>query len=359
LLLKSIRLEHFRNYGFQEVDVDEGTNVFSGRNAQGKSNILEAIHFLSTGRSFRTPRVIELIQHGSRHLEVGGIVEKEGSIVRLKVHYSERNKAAHINERRVERFHEIVGVLNVVAFAPDDIDIVKGFPSERRRYLDMQIGQLKRGYLLNMYRYNEIVRQRNAALKARQKETLPVWDDELVKYGVETLKERKETAERLAALASADYERIVAKGEKLEMGYRSSVEGNTVEEMANNFRRELVSRREQEERSGATLTGPHRDDIVFTINGLDVRAYGSEGQRRSVAIALRLAQYELAKELSGDKPVILIDDVTAELDAVRKRAFMPLITEKGQVFVATASDEKVLGEWAGAKVFTVDNGQVF
>jgi DNA replication and repair protein RecF len=359
LLLKSISLQHFRNYRFQEVIFEEGISVFSGRNAQGKTNLLEAIHFLSTGRSFRTPRVTELIQQGSNHLEVCGIVEKEGSVSRLKIHYSERSKTAHINQRRVERFQEIVGVLNAVAFVPDDIDIVKGFPSERRRYLDMQIGQLKRGYLLNLYRYNEVVKQRNAALKARQKDTMAIWDEELVKYGTVALVERKSAVKRLGALSSEFYDRIVARGESLEMSYRTSIEGESAVELSGSFREKLQSKAAQELRSGITLTGPHRDDLVFAINGLDVRGYGSEGQRRSVAIALRLAQYELAKEISGDKPAILIDDVTAELDPIRKRAFMPLIRDEGQVFLATAADEKVLQEWKGAKVFMVENGKVF
>lgn len=359
MLLKKINLQNFRNYTSQEVIFEEKINVFAGKNAQGKTNLLEAVHFLSTGRSFRTTRVFELIRRGSKGLEVSGIVEKDGSILRLSIHYSEHNKAAQINERRVGKFNEIVGVLSTVAFAPDDIEIIKGYPSERRRYLDIQIAMLKRGYLLNLYRYNEVVRQRNAALKAKSKDTISIWDAELARYGSYILEERKAVVKRLSTLACEQYMRITEMKENLNICYRASVEGEDREEIENKFYGQLQSRTGQELKTGMTMTGPHRDDLSFEINGFDAKSYGSEGQRRSAVIALRLAQFELAKEIAGDTPVVLIDDITSELDPVRKRAFMPLLREKGQVFAATASGEEKLKEWSGAKFFSVENGNVF
>lgn len=359
MLLKKIKLQHFRNYESQEADFDEKLNVISGRNAQGKTNLLEAIHFLSTGRSFRTTRVYELIQKGSKSLDVSGIVEKDGGIQRISIHYSENRKSAHINERTVGRFHEIVGVLNTVAFTPDDMEIIKGFPSERRRYLDMQIAMLNRGYLKNLYRYNEIVRQRNASLKARDKEMINIWNEELVKYGAYIVKERKGALERLSKHACGQYMKITERAETFEVLYRTEIAGEDIKEIEDSFHERLHAKTEVEFKNGITMTGPHRDDLSFIIKGLDARSYGSEGQRRSAVIALRLAQYELAKEISKDTPVILIDDITAELDPVRKRAFLPLLEEKGQVFAATASGDENFAEWRNAKVFKVENGRMF
>ena len=358
MFLKSISLHHFRNYLSQKVEFGRGINIFSGRNAQGKTNLLEAIYFLSTGRSFRTTRVTELIRHGSKALHINGLIERQGSVVNLSINYSENNKIAQINARRAARFQEIVGLLNVVIFAPDDIEIIKGPPLNRRRYLDIQIAQTNKNYIKKLYQYNQVVRQRNAVLRSRKLSTLDVWNDELVKHGVTIVLERKKTMRRLSPLARLAHRKIAEGKEELWIEYSSLVKGSEQAEMEESFRGLLRSRAEQEKKNGVTMVGPHRDEIIFTINGLDARSYASEGQRRSAVMALRLAQYEFVKSGGEEKPIVLIDDVTADLDPMRKRAFLPLLNEKGQIFAATASDEKVFENQAGARLFTIEKGAV-
>ncbi len=278
---------------------------------------------------------------------------------RLRIYYSEKSKTAKINARKVRRFHEIVGLLNVVVFAPDDINIIKGPPAIRRRFLDIQIAQVNRTYLRRLHRYNEVVKQRNAALKAGDRAHIDVWNEELVRHGVTIACERKETIRKLNLLARLAHRKMAQGEEELQIEYAASIGGGSAGEIEDNFRKEIRVRSVEELRIGSTLVGPHRDEVVFKVNGLNARTYASEGQRRSIAMALRLAQYELLKSGSREKPVVLIDDVTAELDPVRKKAFMPLLDEKGQIFIATVSDEKVYNEWSDARLFTVENGAVF
>ena len=359
MYVKRIELRDFRNYRRAAVTLSPSVNLLNGRNAQGKSNLLEAIGFLGTARSFRGASTSDLIRHGAEALRVSADIVRADGEHTLSLACSADKRQAEVDGRRSARLATVLGVLNVVIVAPHDLTIVTGPPAVRRRVLDMQIAQVDRTYLGTLQRYQETLRQKNALLKARHDEkTLDAFNERLIEYGVRIAATRREVTKRVALLGRLYLRRITDGAEELAAEYRSEITGADVETMQARFAARLRAARRRERQIGYALVGPHRDDVVFSVNGTDVRRFGSEGQRRSAVIALRMAELELVRSRIGEQPVVLIDDVTAELDPLRRRAFLPLLEGRGQVLIASADESVLKLGPSTARRFWIERGEI-
>jgi DNA replication and repair protein RecF len=333
--LAHLRLRDFRNYARLDQDFSPGFHVLLGDNAQGKTNILEAIYLMATLRSFRGVGGAQMIRHGAKGYFVGGNAVGQGDH-EIKIYWSARERKLSLDGQPVKRLADYFGALRTVVFCTEDLQLVKGTGRSRRRFLDLLLAQTQPGYLALLQRYLGAVRNRNALLKQRSPDepTLESFSAEMVKLGNEIIRARREVAPKFSPLARLAYRRIANDAEELRLEYLPSVK--------NDFAVELAQSRARERSFRATLVGPHRDDLQLLLNEKSAAQYGSEGQKRSLAIALKLAQAEFLAGLHGSPPVLLIDDVMGELDVKRRSGFLPLLEQarktSGQVFM-TCTEE--------------------
>ncbi|WJH36230.1 DNA replication/repair protein RecF [Paenibacillus aurantius] len=369
MFLKRLALQHYRNYEQFELNTDHKVNLFVGRNAQGKTNLLEAIFVLALTKSHRTHQDKELIQWNHDQAVLTGEVEKKYGLTKLGLTISRQGKKAKINGLEQRKLSAFIGSFNVVMFAPEDLEIVKGAPGIRRRFLDMEIGQVQPSYLYDSMQYQKILAQRNNLLKqtglmkAHDSTMLEVWDEQLVTHGTKMMKKRQSFIKKLQIWAERIHAGITNDQEELRIVYRPSFDFDDAEDESILFERfmvKLTQTREQEFRRGTTLTGPHRDDMVFYINGREADVYGSQGQQRTTALSLKLAELELIHEEVGEYPILLLDDVLSELDQYRQTQLIETFQEKVQTFITTTGIESVnLNNLHDAAVFHVKNGGVF
>jgi DNA replication and repair protein RecF len=381
--LAHLRLRDFRNYARLDVDFAPGFHLLLGDNAQGKTNILEAVYLMATLRSFRGVGGAQMIRHGAKGYFVGGKVvgapittsslsspaggegrgeeahltktqnpspqpstrsggERETRILtsqcsrEIKMFWSASERKLALDGQPVKRLADYLGVLRTVVFCTEDLQLVKGAARARRRFLDLLLAQTQPGYLPLLQRYMHTVRARNALLKQRATDeaALDSFSQELVKLGDEIIRARRELAPKFSPLARLAYRRISHDAEELRMEYQPSVKLDFAVELAQSRARERTYR--------STLVGPHRDDLQLLLNGKSAAQFGSEGQKRTLAIALKMAQAEFLAGLQGSPPILLIDDVMGELDVNRRSGFLPLLEQarkaSGQVFM-TATEE--------------------
>ncbi len=333
--LAHLRLRDFRNYARLDADFAPGCHLLLGDNAQGKTNILEAIYLMATLRSFRGVGGAQMIRHGQRGYFVGGKVIGAGER-EIKIYWSARERNLSLDGRPVKRLADYFGALRTVVFCTEDLQLVKGAARARRRFLDLLLAQTQPGYLPLLQRYMHTVRARNALLKQRSGDeaALDSFSQELVKLGNEIIRARCELAPKFSPLARLAYRRISNDAEELRIEYQPSVK--------NDFAVELAQSRSRERTYRSTLVGPHRDDLQLLLNEKSAAQFGSEGQKRTLAIALKMAQAEFLAGLHGSPPILLIDDVMGELDLKRRSGFLPLLEQarktSGQVFM-TATGE--------------------
>jgi DNA replication and repair protein RecF len=333
--LAHLRLRDFRNYARLDADFAPGFHLLLGNNAQGKTNILEAIYLMATLRSFRGVGGAQMIRHGQKGYFVGGKVIGQGEH-EIKMYWTARERNLSLDGRPVRKLTDYLGTLRVVVFCTEDLQLVKGTGRARRRFLDLLLSQTQPGYLPLLQRYLRAVRSRNALLKQRSADeaALDSFSRELVKLGEEIIRLRRELAPKLSPLARLAYRRISNDAEELRIEYQPSVK--------NDFAVELAQARGRERTYRSTLIGPHRDDLQLLLNEKSAAQFGSEGQKRTLAIALKMAQAEYVAGIHGSAPVLLIDDVMGELDAKRRSGFVPLLEQarktSGQVFL-TATEE--------------------
>lgn len=368
--LKSLELHGYRNYETLKLATESGVNIFIGPNAQGKTNLLEAIHVLSLTKSHRTSKDKELIGWNQSAAVIRADMEKRHGDVKLELQVSAQGKKAKINGLEQRKLSGFVGTLNVVLFAPEDLDIVKGAPGVRRRFMDMEIGQVHPGYLYDMQQYQKILQQRNNYLKMTDirkasPEMLEVWNEQLATYGVKMMQKRKNFIVNLQKWAEKIHAGITGGLEHLTVEYKPSFGGaagtdSQVESsLFQQFMLKLTQGKEQEFRRGTTLTGPHRDDITLAINGKDVQSFGSQGQQRTAALSLKLAELELMHEELGEYPILLLDDVLSELDQTRQTQLIETFQSRVQTFITTTGLESVnMSRLKDASVFHVRNGQL-
>jgi DNA replication and repair protein RecF len=333
--LARLRLRDFRNYLRLDADFSPGFHLLLGDNAQGKTNILEAIYLLATLRSFRGVGGAQMIRHGQKGYFVGGQVVGQGER-EIKMYWSARERNLSLDGRPVKKLTDYLGTLRTVVFCTEDLQLVKATARVRRRFLDLLLSQTEPGYLPLLQRYLVAVRSRNALLRqhAPDDAALDSFSRELVKLGEEIIGHRRELVPKFSPLARLAYRRISHDAEDLRLEYLPSVKKD--------FAVELAQSRGRERSYRTTLIGPHRDELQFLLEEKSAAQFGSEGQKRTLAIALKMAQAEYLTGLHGSAPVLLIDDVMGELDAKRRAGFMPLLERaretRGQVFM-TATEE--------------------
>lgn len=333
--LAHLRLRNFRNYARLDVDLSPGFHLLLGNNAQGKTNILEAIYLLATLRSFRGVGSAQLVEHGQKGYFVGASVVAEAAQT-IKLYWAPKERRLTLNGQPVRRLTDYLGVLRVVVFCTEDLQLVKGPAGHRRRFLNLLLSQTHAGYLPVLQRYARALRSRNALLKQRPVDAAALggFTQEVVRTGNELTRWRHELIPRISPLIRLAYRRIAGDSEELKVEYRPSVREDFTAELQRAHPRELNYR--------TTLVGPHRDDILLLVNGQPAAQFASEGQKRSLAIALKMAQTDYLTGLCGTPPILLIDDVMGELDARRRAGLLPLLERShqasGQVFM-TCTEE--------------------
>ncbi|HAL01450.1 MULTISPECIES: DNA replication/repair protein RecF [unclassified Exiguobacterium] len=365
--LDSVRLSHYRNYDALELSFSEKTNVLIGENAQGKTNLLEAIYVLALAKSHRTTHDKELIGWDQETARVEGrVVKRTGSHVQ-EIVISGRGKKAKLNHLEQRRLSDYVGALNIVLFAPEDLHIVKGSPQVRRRFLDMEIGQVSPVYLHELSQYLKVLKQRNALLKqlsmkGGDETFLDILTEQMITLAVKIVQRRHHFMAQLEKWARPIHDGISRGQEELALIYRSDTFGNElldVEGMTASYTQKFGKIKENEIRRGVTLFGPHRDDFEMEVNGRNVQTYGSQGQQRTAALSLKLAEIELIHEEVGEYPLLLLDDVLSELDDHRQTHLLDTMQQKVQTILTTTSVDGIAHETINqAKLFHVKQGTV-
>ena len=350
MLFSSLVLRNFRNYASVQIEWSPGINLICGLNAQGKSNLLEAVSYLSTGSSFRSGKDEELIRWEQQFFYIQGTVLRQSGDYNLSVGYTrEGRKVAKVNGNQRKKLSEFIGILNTVIFSPEDLDIVKTNPARRRKYLDGEMVQLFPSYLHLLWQYQKIVYQRNNLLKEltgkKNKESLlGVWNEQLIDIGSRIIKKRMEVLKKLAPLARLMHRKITGGAEELEIVYEGLERDDVLKAADLNCLKEIFLERiekvrEEELNRGVTLIGPHRDDFRLMINNNDVKKFGSQGQQRTTALSLKLAELELMKAETSEYPVLLLDDVMSELDESRREHLLQVIGHRVQTFITTTDDD--------------------
>ncbi|MBQ8882686.1 MAG: DNA replication/repair protein RecF [Clostridia bacterium] len=359
MYLSAVQLKNYRNYEDLSIELIDGINVFTGKNAQGKTNLLEAIYFSSIGRSMRTPRDKELIRWGNDRALIRAVSVGRGGKSKVEIILDKKeNKRVAIGGAQVSKLGELMGVIMTVLFSPDEISIIKNSPGDRRRFIDIAICQLSKAYFYLLGRYNKTLAQRNKLLKSgADGGTLDVWDLQLATAGAKVIKTRRGFIARMNNLVKKNHEFLTSGQEELSLEYEN-VDGTGEEEIYNNFLAKLKADRERDLYNGFTHSGPQTDDFATMIGDVDARKYGSQGQQRTVALSLKLAQLDLFYEETGEYPILLLDDVFSELDENRQRKLIEKLKDHQTVITCTHLEEKFAPFFSSAKIFTVENGNI-
>ena len=355
--IKSLQLQNFRNYPELYIEFDEKTNIIYGDNAQGKTNILEAVYLSSTSRSHKGAKDKEMIRFGEDEAHIKMITQKGGLDHRIDLHIRKnKSKGIAIDGVSIRKASELFGLIHVIIFSPEDLSMVKDGPAERRRFMDLELCQLDKLYTSDLSAYNKVLADRNRMLKdlwvkPEYEEVLPLYDIKLVNFGKHIIEAREKFISRLNDIVKEIHFSLTGGKEELVLSYEPNVR-------ADRFEEELMRGAERDRHQKITLTGPHRDDICFLANGIDLRKYGSQGQQRSAALSLKLAEIELVKSLSREYPVLLLDDVLSELDSSRQENLLGRINHIQTIMTCTGLDEFVKNRFAVNKIFHVMDNKV-
>lgn len=357
MVIKSLKLKNYRNYELLDMTFDSKTNILYGDNAQGKTNILEALYLSGTTKSHRGTKDRDLIQFGRDESHLETIVEKNGMEFQIDMHLKKNSpKGIAINKIPIRKASELFGIVHFVFFSPEDLNIIKDGPAGRRRFIDLELSQIDKVYLSNLSNYNRIINQRNSLLKElyRQEhlmDTLDIWDMQLAQYGEKVMEGRQKFIQQVNQIISDIHYKLTGGRERITLSYESSI-GNLSLEQA------LKKNRERDIRMKSTSVGPHRDDLCFLSGDLDIRKFGSQGQQRTAALSLKLSEIELVKEVIRDTPILLLDDVLSELDKHRQNYLLDSIHDIQTVITCTGLDEFVNHRFSINKIFRVESGNV-
>ena len=359
MVIKKLTLRNFRNYAQETFTFSEGLNVLAGRNAQGKTNCAEAVFYLCTGSSLRIRHDRQLILHGEGSAYLRAEAESRFGSVTLEAEIFENRRELRVNGTRVARAVDFLGNMNCVFFSPGELRLIQDGPDERRRFLNISISQTSRAYCTALLRFQKILDQRNNLLKERDAslilETLPVWDEQLATYAARVVRYRQEFLNRLSPLAKETHAYLTDGGERLELLSEHAYPAEE-DEIRAKLLKELSSSYERDIRLGYTTVGPHRDDIKVLIDGQDARGYASQGQTRTAALSLKLAEVEIFKELAGEAPVLILDDVMSELDLLRRKKLVERV-QGIQCILTCTHTERVLSGKASNKM-TIRDGKI-
>lgn len=357
MYIKSLDLKNFRNYRSLSLELDKGTNILYGDNAQGKTNILEAIYIAGTTKSHKGSKDKELIYFDEEESHIRMKVHKDIMDYQIDMHLKKsRSKGIAINGLPIKRARELFGVVNIVFFSPQDLNIIKDGPGERRKFVDFELCGLDGIYLNDLTNYNKCLNQRNKLLKdvyfqPSLLSTIDVWDEQLVYYGSRIIQRRKQFIEDLNKIIYKIHKNLTGQKEEIYLTYEPNVDEN-------NYREQLSKSRESDCRMKTTSTGPHRDDICVMVNGIDIRKYGSQGQQRTAALSLKLSEIQLVKQIIKDTPVLLLDDVLSELDSNRQNYLLSSIKDIQTIITCTGLDDFVEKQFEVNKVFQVIAGGI-
>lgn len=357
MVIESLELKNFRNYETLSMEFDKGTNILYGDNAQGKTNILEAVYLSGTSKSHKSSKDREMIRFGMEECHIKTIILKKGIPYRIDMHLKKnRPKGIAVNGVPIRKASELFGIVNIVAFSPEDLNIIKSGPQERRRFIDLELCQLDKLYVYNLVNYNKALNQRNQLLKdlafrPELADTLDIWDMQLAEYGKKIMERREGFLSSLDEMTANIHARLTGDKEELHIHYEPS---SGTEDLAT----ALKKNRDRDIRQKMTNVGPHRDDISFYIRDNDLRKYGSQGQQRTAALSLKLAEIEIVKRITKDTPILLLDDVLSELDSKRQNHLLNNIHEIQTIITCTGLDEFIENRFEINKIYRIVNGTV-
>lgn len=342
--IKNLFLKNFRNYAEERFEFCDGLNVLFGKNAQGKTNCAEAVFYLCTGTSPRARRDRQLIRNGEECAVISAECQGLYGSTTISAEIRENGREVKVNGNKISRNADLIGNVYAVFFSPQELRLIQDGPDERRRFLNISISQLSKPYYTALLRYNKILEQRNNLLKNRDLQmvydTLPVWDEQLCKYAAVIAYQRAEYIKKLSPLARGAHAHLTDGQEELAITPEKKYKGSE-EELAARLFSELSNNYDRDIRLGYTATGPHRDDLNISINGADAKSFASQGQARTAALSVKLAEVEIFRQLSGEYPVLILDDVMSELDLPRRKKLVER-TEGLQTILTCTHAERVL-----------------
>jgi len=357
MIIESIELKNYRNYEHLHMVFSPGTNILYGNNAQGKTNILEAIYVCCTTKSHRGSKDREMIQFHEDESHIKLSVRKNDVPYRIDMHLKKNKaKGIAINGLPIRKASDLFGIVNVVLFSPEDLNLIKNGPAERRKFIDLELCQLNKLYVHCLISYNRVLMQRNKLLKEIMfhpdyEETLEIWDMQLVQYGKELIRYRSEFISQLNDMIHDIHWKLSGGKEEVRVTYDPSSASDRLEEA-------IARNREQDLRQKTTVVGPHRDDIGFYMGDVDIRRFGSQGQQRTAALSLKLAEIELVKKLVRDYPILLLDDVLSELDGDRQTHLLSVIDHIQTLITCTGLEDFVNHRFKIDHLFHVSEGTV-
>ncbi len=359
MFIKNLKLKNFRNYVDETVNFTKGLNVLFGRNAQGKTNCAEAVFYLCTGVSPRSRRDKQLIRHGCDCAEISAVAEGRYGEVELYAQIRENGREVRVNGTKITKTADILGNVFGIFFSPHELRLIQDGPDERRRFLNVSISQLCKPYYVALSRYNKILEQRNNLLKDRDMglvfDTLPVWDEQFAKYAAQVACKRAEFCANIAPIAQKIHSHLTDGAETLAVSLDKNYAGDE-KELEKRFFDEFSANRERDVRLGFTASGPHRDDLDIAINGDDAKSFASQGQTRTAALSLKLAEVEIFKDMSGEYPVLILDDVMSELDLPRRKKLVGYTQDLQTILTCTHAERVLYGKVANK--IKIDGGKI-
>ena len=357
MVVKSLDLKNFRNYHELHIDFDPFTNIFYGNNAQGKTNILESVYLGGTTKSHKGSKDRDMITFTEEESHIRMLVQKKNLTRRIDMHLKKnKTKGIAVDGIPIKKASELFGIVNLVFFSPEDLNIIKNGPSERRRFIDLELCQLDKIYFHNLSNYNKILIQRNKLLKdiafhPEWMDTLEIWDMQLAGYGSKIIKRRHSFVEQLGEIAGDIHENLTGGREHLSLLYEPDCPADALYE-------QLKKNRDKDIRYKLTSQGPHRDDLCMLVKDVDIRKFGSQGQQRTSALTLKLSEIELVKRVIHDTPVLLLDDVLSELDSSRQNYLLNSIHDIQTLITCTGLDEFISNRFTINRIFRVEEGTV-
>lgn len=357
MIINNIHLNNYRNYDDIEIVFDKNINILYGDNAQGKTNLLEACYYSAISKSYRGSKDRDIIRFNQDYTNINTNIIKNDRDYNINITLNKnKNKIIKIDNVLIKRSSELLGLLNVILFSPEDLNIIKNAPSERRRFIDSELCQIDSIYMSDIIRYNKVLNNRNKLLKdinnnPSLRDTLDVWDYQLIDYGKRIIKRRREFINELQFYVKNKHLKISGGKEELIIKYEPNIDDIFFED-------ELINKRDKDLKYAQTSVGPHRDDISFTINDIDMRKFGSQGQQRSCALSLKLSEIDIVKSIIDDNPVLLLDDVLSELDSNRQRFLLEGLSDIQTIITCTGLDDFVNNRFDADKIFNVVNGSI-
>ncbi|MGE5676506.1 MAG: DNA replication/repair protein RecF [Pseudomonadota bacterium] len=366
MYIKRVGLKNFRNYQSLDIEMGEGVNIFYGQNAQGKTNIMEAVYMASTGKSHRTQKDSELIRWNEEDARVKIDFYKENDEKSIDIYLNKNTKKqVKLNGVKLNKISELIGNLNTVIFSPDHMKIIKEGPVERRRFMDIILSQVKPGYYYNLVQYLKVLEQRNKLLDEAGEnravlKTMDIWNDQLADFGTKLIAARTDFIEKISDIAAITHEKISHGKEKLQLLYNPTIacEGASISDIKLSFLRELEKTSGIDLRRGVTHKGPHRDDILFHINGAEVKTYSSQGQQRTALLSLKISELKYVEAETDELPVLLLDDVFSELDTERQKYLVDFIRDIQAIITCTDVEYLEKLKLGNSMVYNVVNGTV-